>query len=199
MTGPPVIGLLGGIGSGKSAVAGILDSLGCVVSDADRHVHEVLADPAVLSRLRERWGSTVLDARGGADRAAIASIVFEDDAERRWLEEIVHPLVSSMREELFAAGPDAPAHVIDAPLIIEAGLADECDLLVFIDTPLGVRRDRVSRTRGWDPEELDRRERAQASVAEKKAAADVILHNLEDESALRAEVARMLSEAIGSR
>ena len=198
MTGPPVIGLLGGIGSGKSAVAGMLASLGCVVSDADRHAHEVLADPAVLARLQERWGPVVLDDEGGADRTAIASIVFGDHEERRWLEEIVHPRVSSMREELFASSVDAPALVIDAPLIIEAGLADRCDRLVFVDTPLELRRERISRNRGWGPDELERRERAQVPVAEKKAMADVVLHNAEDQSALRSAVARMLSETVDS-
>lgn len=195
MNAPPVIGLLGGIGSGKSAVARILSSLGCVVSDADRHVHEVLSDPTVLRSLRERWGSGVIDDEGAADRSAIASVVFSDASERNWLEGIIHPRVSDMREELFAAAdPAAPALVIDAPLILEADLADLCDHLVFIDVPREMREARVMATRGWDAGELERRESAQRPLDEKRSRADFILSNEGDESGLRTAVVGMLGE-----
>ena len=178
MSPPPVIGLLGGIGSGKSAVAGLFRSLGCEVSDADRLAHEALNDPSVVDELREHWGDEVIGDDGLPDRGVIGSIVFLDDGERAWLERIIHPLVTKAREAAFAAAPDdVPAFVIDAPLILETGLDAECDHLLFVEVPRSERLARVARTRGWNESELDRREKAQLDVDEKRLRAGLILDN----------------------
>ncbi len=125
---PPVIGLAGAIGAGKSTVAGILGEAGCLVSDADRLAREVLAESDVVAELVSWWGSGVLDADGRPDRKAIAEIVFADPEARQRLEDLVHPRVHAARAAAFAsAPPDTPALVIDAPLLFEAGLAAECD------------------------------------------------------------------------
>ena len=95
----PVIGLCGGIGAGKSAVAGILADLGCVVSDSDRDAREVLADPEVLEVLRGWWGDDVVGTDGRLDRSRIAGRVFADDSERARLEGLVHPRLHRLRRE----------------------------------------------------------------------------------------------------
>ncbi|MCH2151873.1 MAG: dephospho-CoA kinase [Phycisphaerales bacterium] len=174
----PVIGLTGGIGSGKSQVAMMLQSLGCVVADADAMAKESLQMPAVIQQLQNRWGDRVCSSEGGVDRETIASIVFQDESERRWLESVIHPLVHEQREALFAAAPqDAVALVIDAPLLLEAGLDSDCDAILFIDTPEEIRQKRLQRDRGWEPTELSRREAAQISLDEKRSMAHHVVCN----------------------
>ncbi|MBM4100569.1 MAG: dephospho-CoA kinase, partial [Planctomycetes bacterium] len=120
--GVPVIGLVGGVGSGKSELAGIFRSEGCEVSDSDRLSHEALLDPAIASSLRARWGDRVLSASGACDRRRIAEIVFSSESDRRFLEALIHPWIAARREAAFAAAPAGTrALVIDAPLLLEAG------------------------------------------------------------------------------
>lgn len=193
MTRPPVIGLLGGIGSGKSEVARLMEGLGCIVSDADRHAHEALNTDDVLARVQARWGDAVIGEDGAPDRGAIGAIVFRDPGERRWLEGILHPMVTEARAGVFAAaGEDTPALVIDAPLILEAGLEELCDHLVFIDVPDADRRERVLRTRGWDADELARRESAQTDLSLKREKAGFILSNCGRVDELADSVAELL-------
>lgn len=197
MSSPPVIGLLGGIGSGKSAVADLFGSFGCLVSDADRLAHEALNDPAVVAELRDHWGGDVIDEEGRPDRAAIGSIVFLDDSERAWLERLVHPLVDKAREDAFSAAPDdVQALVIDAPLILEAGLDARCDHLIFVEVPRSERLARVARTRGWNESELARREAAQIDVDQKRLKADFILENDGNLGDLRDKVRELLHKIL---
>ena len=198
MSKPPVIGIVGGIGSGKSMVAEVLASLGCVVSDADRHAREILEGKDVLDQLRERWGGEVIGADGLPDRGAISAIVFEDDLERTWLEGIIHPLVHERREAQFdAAPPGVPALVIDAPLLVETGQDKQCDFMLFVDTPRPDRVRRVAQERGWNEEELARREKAQDDLARKRLDADFIIDNSGALDVLGDHVARMLEDIRG--
>ncbi|MDG2029829.1 MAG: dephospho-CoA kinase [Phycisphaerales bacterium] len=197
MKSPPVIGLLGGIGSGKSAVADMFRSLGCMVSDADQLAHEALNDPEVVAELRDHWGGDVIDEAGRPDRAAIGSIVFLDESERAWLERLVHPLVNKAREDAFSAAPDdVRALIIDAPLILEAGLDARCDHLVFIEVSRSERLARVARTRGWNEAELARREAAQIDLDEKRLKADFILDNNGNLGGLPDEVRGLLHKIL---
>ena len=174
----PVIGLTGGIGAGKSAVARILAELGGVVSDSDRDTTEILRMPRVIEIMREWWGDGVLDDEGMIDRREVARRVFTDSAARRRLEELVHPLVHDRRHARFAESPsDTRMFVIDAPLLFEAGLESECDTIWFVDAPLDVRRERVRVHRGWSEDELDRREASQWPIEEKRRRSDVVLDN----------------------
>lgn len=192
MTSPrsiPVIGLAGGIGAGKSLVASILARAGCVVSDSDRDAAAVLADPAVLETLRAWWGDEVVAADGSADRSVIAARVFGDDDARRRLEGLVHPEVHRLREARFAAAPsDATAMVIDAPLLFEAGLAESCDAVFFVDAPWNARLARVVEHRGWNEAELRRREAAQLPAEEKRRRATLVIENDADAAALESSV-----------
>lgn len=179
--GPIVVGIAGGVGSGKSAAArAIAHACGLVVIDFDRRVADALATPDVARLLADRWGPGVLDAStGGTDRKAVAAIVFTDDAERRWLESVLHPLVWMTRDQ---ARDLAQAHgqggvLFDAPLLFESGLDAECDAVVFVDCPREQRLARVRASRGWDEHELDRRERAQLPLEEKRRRSGHVIHN----------------------
>jgi len=189
----PVIGLVGGVGSGKSAVAKVLAEAGCLVADSDALVRRECELPEVVSQLRSWWGSGVVDERGRLDRAAVAAIVFKDPAERARLEGFLHPRVEKVRRKLFdQASPGTPALVIDAPLLLEAGLAGECTQLWFVDAPEAARRARVMSDRGWSAQELDRREAAQWSLDRKRAAAHHVLRNDGDPASLREQVLQAL-------
>ncbi|MFK7961920.1 MAG: dephospho-CoA kinase [Phycisphaerales bacterium] len=197
--GPPVIGIAGGIGSGKSAVARILAEFGCVVSDSDADARAVLDDPEVQKTLADWWGSEVLADDGSVDRGRVAAIVFADPDQRTRLEGLIHPRLHAMREARFAAAPPStPALVIDAPLLFEAGLADQCTTIIFVDVPRDVRLARVVASRGWDPEELDRREASQLSLDEKRARADHAVSNTGELTALRAHLRALLHDIVSA-
>ncbi|GJM19027.1 MAG: hypothetical protein DHS20C14_12400 [Phycisphaeraceae bacterium] len=176
---PVVIGIVGGVGSGKSTVARAFERLGCMVSDSDREAAAVLTREDVKHQLVEWWGPDVLTTDGGVDRSAVAMIVFADDAERRRLEGLVHPLLHETRRALIArAGRlGAPGVVIDAPLLFEAGVDRECDAVVFVETPRQARLERVRAARGWDETELDRREKAQLPLERKRERSDYVVIN----------------------
>jgi dephospho-CoA kinase len=144
----PVIGIAGGIGSGKSTVARVLAELGCVVCDSDALGRAALRDPVIRQELVRWWGDDIVDARGEIDRGAVAAIVFRDPAERRRLEGLTHPWIEARRREQFAGAPDsATAFVIDAPLLYEVGLDAECDAVIFVETERAIRLDRLRASR----------------------------------------------------
>lgn len=175
---PPVIGLTGGIGAGKSTVAGVLESLGCVVSRSDDDARAALRDPAIRAELVAWWGDDILDPHGAVDRARVAAIVFSDPDERRRLEGLTHPWIERRRRELFDAAPDdCPALVIDAPLLLEVGLDRACDAVIFVDASRATRLERVRATRGWDEAELDRRALSQLPLDVKRKRADHVIQN----------------------
>lgn len=195
--GVAVIGLVGGIGAGKSEVARAMAEQGALVVDSDTEARAALERPEVKSRLVEWWGTGVLDAQGRVDRAAVAKIVFDRPAERERLESLVHPLVKSKRAELIAQARarGTTVAVIDAPLLLEAGVDSECDVVVFVEAPRQVRLRRLAESRGWTEEELDRRERAQWPLDRKRAAADEVIINDGDRPQLRRRVAELLDRA----
>lgn len=195
---PPIIGIVGGIGAGKSEVARILESLGCVVTDSDAEAKAALRLPQVRDQLVSWWGSTILDPGGNPDRAAIASIVFRDPGERAKLERLIHPLVHASRVKAItrATQSGALAVVIDAPLLFEAGVDKECDAVLFVDTPEATRRARVGLTRGWEPEELARRESSQLPLEQKKIRSTHVLTNDAGLADLKTRTARVLSEIL---
>lgn len=194
----PVIGLTGGIGAGKSAVAEMLERLGAVVSDSDRDTTEILRSPDVVETIRGWWGDEVVDERGTIVRAEVARRVFSDPAERRRLEELIHPRVHELRRRRFEEASDsARMLVIDAPLLFEAGLDAECDAVWFVDASEDLRRNRVRINRDWDDDELARREANQLSIEEKRRRSDVVLENDGSLDQLRARVEAAFSAVSG--
>jgi dephospho-CoA kinase len=200
--GPAIIGVVGGIGSGKSAVARVFESLGAAVIDSDRLNHEQLAAPDVVAQLRAWWGSRVCDKAGGIDRKAVAGIVFDDPAALAALQDLVYPRIARRRDELIAryrADPAVRAIVLDTPKLFEAGLERICDAVVFVDAPRARRLERVYRSRGWTEAELDRRENLLDPLDKKQARADYTVVNDSDIDELRPSIERILSTIIESR
>ena len=201
--GPAVSGLAGGIASGKSRVARAFGALGCVVVDSDREARAALERPEVIEELVALWGEDVLDANGAIDRRRVATIVFEDPAKRERLEGLIHPMIKRTRAQVIreAEAKGAPGVIIDAPLLFEAGLDAECDATVFVESPRDVRVRRVVEHRGWDEAELDRRERAQMPIDEKRARCDHVVVNdgTADVDARVREVFRAILEGLEKR
>jgi dephospho-CoA kinase len=191
------VGLTGGIGSGKSTVARLLADRGAVVIDADEIARRVTAPgtPGHDAVVGE-FGPSVTDAQGGLDRAALARLVFADPAARSRLEAIVHPLVRAERERAVAAAPSGAVVVEDVPLLAEAGLAGEYDVVVVVEAPAGVRVDRLV-ARGMDAEDARARVAAQASDAVRRAVADVVIDNAGDAAMLAEQVDRLWAKLRG--
>lgn len=190
----PTIGIVGGIGSGKSAVARAFAALGCEVCVSDEVARRVLDEPAVRAEIERAAGPAVVRADGSIDRVRLAQSIFSDRAVRAAVERAMHPRIEALRRAQFAAAPDAaPAFVIDAPLLLEVGLDRECDAVVFVDACEATRLARVAATRGWSADELARREAAQMPLAEKRARSSDIVANDADEPALRASVGALLA------
>jgi dephospho-CoA kinase len=172
------VGLTGGIGSGKSTVAGRLAEHGAVVIDADKIAREVV-EPGTpgLEQLVEAFGPDILDPHGALDRARLAQRVFADDEARKRLNGIVHPLIGKRSGELMATAADDAVVVHDVPLLVENGLGAVYHLVLVVDAPVETRVHRVVRDRGMSEEDARARIRAQADEAARRAAADVWLDN----------------------
>ncbi len=189
---PVVLGILGGIAAGKSAVAAAFAAHGLVHLDADRIAREVTAQPDVVAAIGRALGAEVLAADGSLDRAKVAARVFQDPEARRELEALTHPPVRrAILDALAAAKANGDSVLLDVPLLLERGLIEECDAVAFVHASDATRRARAA-GRGWAPDELDRRERAQASLAEKRARADVAIDNDGTLDAMRRQVAEFL-------
>jgi dephospho-CoA kinase len=176
----PVIGLIGGIGSGKSQVSAALARRGGRVVAGDPLGHEALRQPEVVAEIVRRWGPGVLDAAGQVDRRTLGARVFADPAERRELEAIVHPWIARRLREQIAQAQADPAVafvVLDAAVMLEAGWESACEVLVYVHAPRATRLRRVAGQRGWSAAEAAARERAQLPLTEKAARADVALDN----------------------
>jgi dephospho-CoA kinase len=194
---PLVIGLVGGIGAGKSAVAAAFADLGCLVIDSDRDARAALDLPAVRDQLVRWWGASVIGADGKVDRKAVAEIVFSDPTQRARLEGVVHPLVKASRSEVIAraSAEGRRGVIIDAPLLFEAKSDGVCDVVLFVDAPVEQRLARV-KSRGWDAAELARRENAQLPLEEKRNRSHAIILNDSDVATLRARVKQAFDDQI---
>ncbi|MEU4622871.1 dephospho-CoA kinase [Actinoplanes sp. NPDC023801] len=186
------VGLTGGIGAGKSAVARRLADHGAVVIDADLLAREVVAPGTDgLAEIVEVFGPGVLTGDGELDRPALGARVFGDEAARRRLEKIIHPRVRTRTAELtHAAGRDAIV-VNDVPLLVEAGLGPSYHLVIVVLADRGVRLERLTRLRGMSVAEAAARIDAQTDDASRRAAADVILENESDLDDLHAGVDKL--------
>ncbi|MEU7902477.1 dephospho-CoA kinase [Actinoplanes sp. NPDC049118] len=191
------VGLTGGIGAGKSAVAQRLVERGAILIDADRLAREVVAagtdgQAAVV----EAFGPAVLGPDGELDRPALGARVFGDEAARRRLESIIHPRVRARTVELTAsAAPDAIV-VNDVPLLVETGLAPSFHLVVVVDADPAVRIERLVSLRGMTREQAAARIAAQADEAVRRAAADALIANDAGLDELDARVERLWQDRL---
>jgi dephospho-CoA kinase len=174
-----LVGLTGGIGSGKSTVARLLEKRGAVVFDADLLAREAV-EPGTPGHAAviDRFGADVLAPGGELDREALASIVFADPAARRDLEQIVHPEV----RRLFAEGTEAYRDtdrvvVFSAPLLVETGMHTAFEILVVVSATVATQIERLMRQRGMSEASIRARIDAQAPLEDKAAAADFLVDN----------------------
>jgi dephospho-CoA kinase len=200
---PPVVALIGGVGSGKSALARWLgERLRVALIDADAAGHQALLRPEVKEQIRRRFGDGVFDSKGNVRRDRLASEVFGTGSvhrsARRDLEEIVHPVIGDeLRRQIDAArGSEADVILLDAAVLLEAGWAPLCDAIVFVDTPAEQRRERVRSGRGWTADDLQRREASQLPLNDKRAAADLVVDNSGPLAAAGEQLLRFLQERL---
>lgn len=183
------VGLTGGVASGKSTVSKVLRELGAVVIDADQLARDVVARGTPgLTAIVEEFGDGVLTPDGDLDRPAMARLVFADEAARRRLEGIVHPLVFAESARLEEEAPDEAVVVHDIPLLAESGGAAAFDAVIVVDAPAEVQVDRMTRERGWTREESEARIAAQASREDRRSIATYLIENTGTLDDLRARV-----------
>ena len=200
----PLVGIAGGIASGKSYVTELLRENGAAVILADEAAHNVLKLDEVKRLVRERWGEGIFASDGEVDRTQMGKIVFapppDGPRELKYLEELIHPRVGDaigrQVAELAAEGK-VPAIVLDVPLLFEAGWNKICDKVVFVDAPASVRAARAHQ-RGWSSEELARREAAQQPLEAKRQQSDLVIDNSGSPEFTRAQVNDFWRSLIGS-
>jgi dephospho-CoA kinase len=170
-----VLGVLGGVASGKSTVATLLARRGYLHLDADALARQAVERPEVRQALAARFGSDLYDDEGTLDRALLARRAFCDPAATADLNAIVHPWVRDrLVEALDGAGP-RPV-VLDVPLLLESPLAERVDTWLLVEAPEAAREARAA-SRGWSPGERARRETRQADLVAKRRRADRVLEN----------------------
>jgi dephospho-CoA kinase len=195
-----VLGLVGGVASGKSFVAECFRALGAAVLDGDKTGHAVLREPAIIDDIRQRWGDEVLDPSGHVNRSAVAKIVFAPgkQAEKEFLEALTHPRIHArlkrQMEQLQASDSPPLAVVIDAALLFEGGWDKLCDKIIFVDAPRDIRLERAV-ARGWSAEQFAARESAQMPISEKRNRSHIVIRNARSRENVR-EVVRLTWEQL---
>ncbi|HEX4125095.1 MAG TPA: dephospho-CoA kinase [Tepidisphaeraceae bacterium] len=198
----PIIGLAGGIGSGKSFVARIFAELGCRVFDSDTIAKAAYYEASVKQALREWWGEQVFLSTGEVDKRALAAKIFasgDASKERRRLEGLIHPIVLEARQrqmEAFADDPATIAFVLDSPLLFETGLNRQCDAVVFVEADAETRARRLAETRGWGAAEIAAREKSQWPLDKKLEMSDYVVKNTADAADVRRQVSHVLSRIL---
>ncbi|WP_408895608.1 dephospho-CoA kinase [Nocardioides sp. R1-1] len=189
------VGLTGGIASGKSTVSSILRELGAVVIDADQIAREVVAKGTPgLAAVVEAFGAEMLTPDGELDRPRMGALVFADEARRKVLEGIVHPLVFERYAELEASAPTDAVVVHDIPLLVESGRAAEFDAVIVVDAPEETQVERMVRDRGWTEDEARARIAAQATREQRRAVATYLIENTGTREDLRRKVTEVFAE-----
>lgn len=192
------VGLTGGVGSGKSTVAAMLAARGAAVLDADEVVAALYRPGGrAVGAVRGLFGTAVIAADGGIDRAALGRRVLDDPEARRRLEAAVHPLVRDEIRRWLAGletgGTPPPVAVVEAALLVETGSWRDFDALVVVSAALEVRRARAVAA-GWNPERFDRTVAAQLSDAERETVATRVVRNDGGRGRLEAEVDALWGE-----
>jgi dephospho-CoA kinase len=190
-TKKPVIGLTGGIASGKSVASRVLAGLGIGIVDADRIAREVVAPGSDgLAAVVAAFGSEVLTEDGALDREKVAARVFREPDARKVLQAITHPRIAVRSAELLAelSATDSPYVVYDAPLLVEVGAHKGLDALIVVAAERATQIARAVARDGMTPDEAERRIAAQLPLAEKVAVADYVVHNDGTLEALEAAV-----------
>lgn len=190
-----VIGVVGGVASGKSFVTVELEKSGARRIDADRLGHRALEDEQVRNFLRDRFGDAIFAPTGEVDRRALAAQVFGEEPQQRdnlaFLEGVTHPRIKAWMEAQLNSlrREGVPAAVLDAALLLKAGWDRYCDYVLFVEAPESARIERAL-ARGWSVEQWEAREAAQISLAEKRRRSDVVIDNSGTPETTAAQVGR---------
>ena len=195
-----IIGILGGIGSGKTAVAAQFAKLGCAVIDADQIAHELLEEAAVKEKIIGCFGDSILDCSGRIDRKKLAQIAFAGKEQSASLNNIIHPGVLARTEELieqYNNQSQVKAIVLDMPLLVEVGWEKRCDRLIFVDCKAPLRAVRAEKM-GISENELKIRENLQISLDNKAKVSDNKVDNNSDLAALAKQVAEIFSGSVSN-
>lgn len=198
-----LVGLTGGIGSGKSTVAARFVELGCPVVDADRVAREVVepGEPA-LADLVARFGPGIVRDDGSLDRPGLAAIVFADPQARADLDRITHPRIAARIAERIAALGAAPGArpdqvvLVDQPLLVETGQARRFDAVVVVQAPVEVRLRRLADERGMPADDVRARIAVQATDEQRRAAATHVVDNSGDLTSLNTQVDRVHADLL---
>ena len=190
-----MVGLTGGIGSGKSTVARLLADRGALVIDADRIAREVVARPEVLAALAEKFGSEILAADGTLDRAALAERAFVTDEQRKALEAITHPPIGEEFLRQVAAAPADGIVVHDVPLLVESKRGFEYGGVIVVVAPKEVRLDRLE-ARGIPRDDAERRMDLQASDEDRAKVATWTVDNSGDFEHLERQIEAIWPELL---
>jgi dephospho-CoA kinase len=178
-TGHVVVGLIGQVCAGKSTVAEAFKRRGAMIYDADQRVHEMYRRPEVIKEVSEKFGADVLDSSGQVDRKALGKIVFADSKKLRQLTEtIIFPrTIESIKATLEEFNKStSPLLILDAPTLFEAGRDDLCHYIVFVSAPLE-RRKEWAKSRGWNEDEIEKREGKMGRMSIKRRRADAVIEN----------------------
>ncbi|MGN1200542.1 MAG: dephospho-CoA kinase [Thermoguttaceae bacterium] len=199
---PVVIGIVGGIAAGKSFVTKEFIAQGAEHFDADKEAKELYNLPSVVSEIKKRW-PTVVDSKNVVDKSRLAQIVFspteQGARELSKLNALLHPILNGAFITWLKKRQDARLVILDAPLLLEAGMDSLIDYLVYVDADFAVRQKRAVE-RGWEPDEIIRRESRQLPLCEKKERADFCVNSSSSSSQVREQVAKIVATLFqGSR
>ena len=188
---PWILGLTGGIGSGKSAAAQYFIDLGVHLVDAD-HAARWVVEPGrpALARIVEHFGDSVLQADGSLNRSALRGLIFENAEERRWLESLLHPLIGAEIAS-YLARAESPYAILVSPLLVESGQSRLTQRILVIDAPEALQIQRTMQRDGVSEEQVQAILKAQADRAERLRHADDVLVNDRDPAWLKQEVERL--------
>ncbi|MCI6205333.1 MAG: dephospho-CoA kinase [Corynebacterium glucuronolyticum] len=192
-----LVGLTGGMGSGKSTVARMLVEAGFVLIDSDRIAYSEVQSPAVLEQLAARFGDDILTGREEAplDRALLAELAFATSEGTAALNAITHPAIRNRTLGLIEqADPQHNPVVVDMPLLVETGFHTQCDAVIVVVADPELRVERLVNYRGLDPDDARARIAKQASDEERAAVADYVLDNNKDLPHLESQVKEVISE-----
>jgi dephospho-CoA kinase len=194
-----LVGLTGGIGSGKSTVARLLERHGAVVIDADQLAREAVEKGGPgFERVVDAFGPSVLTPAGDLDRSALAARIFSDPVQKATLEAIVHPEVArrfSESVDRYRATDRVVVYV--TPLLVELGLAPAFDAVIVVTASPHLRVSRVASDRGLSPDEVRRRMAAQATDDQRAEVADVLIDNDGSLAELEPQVDRLWGDLVG--
>jgi dephospho-CoA kinase len=195
----PIIGVIGGIASGKSTVAAEFGKLGCAVISADAIAHDLLGEEPVRDELVRQFGREILRPSGQIDRSRLAQIVFADAEKLCALNKVIHLRVLERTEKLIAEYNQCPhtqAIVLDMPLLVEVGWANRCDKLIFVKCDGAQRARRAKQAGILDEQGIKIREKFQISLDKKAELADNTIDNNSDFSTLVRQIQGIFSDIV---